>query len=438
MFKYYLQLGLRSLRRNPVLTALMVMAIGFGVAASMTTYTIFRAASGDPIPWKSSRLFVPQIDVWGPGSRRKGGDDPADAMTYIDAIALMRAHRAHLQTALYPIAPTVYPDDPSQKSQSVPGHAVSGEFFPMLDVPFLYGNGWSAAEDDKHALVVVISKGLNQRVFGGVNSVGRNIQLDGHSYRVTGVLNDWHPQPRFYDLAVANAFGPADQVFLPFTTAIDHQFATNGNFGCGIQLPDPGFAGTLASSCVWIGYLVELDTASDVSAFKTYLDGYAREQQASGRFSWAPNNRLRDLPAWMDAEQVVPPETNISIVVALCLLLVCMVNTVGLLLAKFLRRAGEIGVRRALGASRLAIAAQFAMESGTIGLAGGALGLLLTWVGVRLMHGVLPKEIAALAHIDLSLLWQTLLLAVVATVLAGLYPIWRAMYVRPSLQLKED
>ena len=79
-FKYYLQLGLRSLRRNPVLTALMVMAIGFGVAASMTTYTVFRAASGDPIPWKSSRLFVPQIDVWGPSSRRKG-TEPADAMT---------------------------------------------------------------------------------------------------------------------------------------------------------------------------------------------------------------------------------------------------------------------------------------------------------------------------------------------------------------------
>lgn len=124
--------------------------------------------------------------------------------------------------------------------------------------------------------------------------------------------------------------------------------------------------------------------------------------------------------------------------VALCLLLVCMINTVGLLLAKFLRRSGEIGVRRALGASRRAIAAQFGVEAGTIGLAGGVLGLLLTWLGVQLMQGSLPSHIAALAHVDLVLLWQTLLLAVVATVLAGLYPIWRAMYVRPSLQLKED
>jgi putative ABC transport system permease protein len=436
MFKYYLQLGLRSLRRNPVLTALMVMTIGFGVASSMTTYTIFRAMSGDPIPWKSDKLFVPQIDSFGPGSRRNN-NEPVDAMTYIDAVALMHAHQANLQSALYPIAPTVYPNDPAQKPRSVPGHAVYRQFFPMLDVPFLFGGAWSAVDDEQRATVVVISDSLNQRLFGGTNSVGRSIQLDSHIYQVVGVLGDWHPQPKFYDVANTGAFGSADQVFLPFTTAIGAQLATAGGFGCS-KLPDPGFAGTLTSSCVWIGYMAELDTPSQVDSYRSYLDGYAHEQQASGRFSWAPNNRLRGLLAWLETEQVVPRETKISIVVALCLLLVCMVNTVGLLLAKFLRRSGEIGVRRALGANRFAIAAQFAVEAGMIGLAGGLLGLLLTWLGVRLMHGSLPKEIAALARIDLTLLWETLLLAVIATVLAGLYPIWRAMFVRPFLQLQED
>jgi putative ABC transport system permease protein len=436
MFTYYLQLGLRSLRRNPVLTALMVMAIGFGVASSMTTYTVFRAMSGDPIPWKSDKLFFPQIDAWGPHHRRDG-TEPRTAMTYIDAVLLMRDHRAHLQSALYPIAPTVHSDDPGQKSRTAPGQAVYSEFFPMLDVPFLYGGGWTAADDEQHARVAVISKSLNQRLFEGTNSVGQSIQLDNHSYRVSGVLDDWHPQPKFYDLATTDAFGSADQVFLPFTTATDAQLATKSGFLC-IQLPGPGYAAMLSSSCVWIGYMVELDTPSQVSAYRTYLDGYAHDQQASGRFGWAPNNRLRDLPAWLDSWQVVPPQTRISFVVALCLLLVCMVNTVGLLLAKFLRRSGEIGVRRALGASRLAIAAQFGVEAGTIGLAGGVLGSILTWLGVQAVRGLLPRQIAALAHIDLRLLWQTLLLAVVAAVLAGLYPIWRAMYVRPSLQLKED
>jgi putative ABC transport system permease protein len=437
MFTYYFQLGLRSLRRNPVLTSLMVITIAFGVAASMTTYSVLRGMSGDPIPWKSSKLFFPQIDAWGPQARN-GGSEPADAMDYIDASALLRAHRAPKQAAIYGIAPTVYPDDPGQKSIATSGHAVSADFFFMAEPPFLYGAGWSANEEEQRARVVVISKRLNQRLFAGANSIGRQIRLDGGSYRVVGVLDDWHPQPRFYDLATNDAFGSADQLFVPFATAIDAQMATNGGFGCGNKLPAPGFAGTLSSDCVWISYMVELSGAAEVREYRNYLDGYAHAQQTSGRFGWPANNRLRNLPAWMDFEHVVPPELKVSIAVAFCLLLVCMVNAVGLLLAKFMRRSAEIGVRRSLGASRMAIAAQFGMESAAIGTAGGVLGLLMTWTGTSLMRGALPSQVANLIRIDSSLLLQTLLLAIVATVLAGLYPTWRAARVTPALQLKTD
>jgi len=101
MFGYYLELALRSLKRSPGLTALMVLSIGFGVAASMTTYSVFRAVSGDPIPWKSSKLFVPQVDMRGPTGRDATGEPPT-AMDYADAVTLMRAHRAELQSAMYP------------------------------------------------------------------------------------------------------------------------------------------------------------------------------------------------------------------------------------------------------------------------------------------------------------------------------------------------
>ncbi|MDE2156680.1 MAG: ABC transporter permease [Xanthomonadaceae bacterium] len=419
------------------MTALMVMTIAFGVAASMTTWSVFRAVSGDPIPWKSARLFVPQIDNWGPNGRSSDGEPP-NAMDYADAMALMRDHRAKRQSAMYQISPSVVPAQPGKHPLNVSGHAVYGEFFPMLDVPFKYGSGWSAGDDESRAQVVVISSKLNQKLFGGAGSVGRSVNIEGRDYRVVGVLDDWNPQPRFYDVVNSGGFSVnGDDVFLPFNTAIGAGIANDGNTNCNAVPKESGFVGLQHSECVWIAYMAELD-AGTVAAYRDYLDGYAREQQRGGRFGWAPNGRLRDLRAWLDNQHVVPSDTRVSLLVALGLLLVCLVNTVGLLLAKFLRRSGEIGVRRALGAQRAAIYAQFLTEAGIVGLAGGVLGLLLTGAGVASVGWVLPRDIAALARVDVSLLLLTLLVAVAATMLAGLYPTFRASRVQPAWQLKSN
>ncbi|EIL99662.1 peptide ABC transporter permease [Rhodanobacter thiooxydans] len=437
MFSYYLELALRSLKRSPGLTALMVLAIGFGVAASMTTWSVFRAVSGDPIPWKSAQLFVPQIDNWGPNGRSNDGEPP-NAMDYADAMALMRDHRAKRQSAMYQISPSVVPAEAGKHPLNVSGHAVYGEFFPMLDVPFKYGSGWRASDDENRAAVVVISSKLNQKLFGGAASVGRSVNIEGRDYRVVGVLEDWNPQPRFYDVVNSGGFSVnGDDVFLPFLTAIQTGMSNDGNTNCNAVPKESGFVGLQRSECVWIAFMAELDTGA-VAAYRDYLDGYARDQQRAGRFAWAPNGRLRDLRAWLDNQHVVPSDTKVSLLVALGLLLVCLVNTVGLLLAKFLRRSSEIGVRRALGAPRAAIYTQFITEAGIVGLAGGVLGLLLTGVGVASVGWVLPKDIAALARVDLSLLLLTLLVAVIATVLAGLYPTFRASRVQPAWQLKSN
>ncbi len=439
MFAYYLQLGLRSLKRNPVLTALMVMTIGFGVAASMTTFSVFRAVSGDPIPWKSSKLFLPQIDMWGPKGRDKGDTEPPDAMDYTDAMALMQAHRGVRQSALYQVSPSVVPAQSGRHPINVGGHAVYSEFFPMVDAPFLYGSGWGAADDHQRAQVVVISSKLNDKVFGGGNSVGKTVELEGKPYRVTGVLGDWNPQPRFYDVVNSGGFSEQqDDVFLPFQTAIGVGMPNNGNTNCNEVPAEPGFVGLQHSSCIWMSFMVELDDAAQVAAYKQFLDGYARQQQQVGRFTWPPNTRLRSVPEFLDFEHVVPRDTKISLLVALGLLAVCLVNTAGLLLAKFLRRAPEIGVRRALGASRREVYTQFLTEASMVGLAGGVLGLALTGAGVAGVGWVLPRDIATLAHLDLPLLLLTLVVAVAAATLAGLYPTFRAARVQPAWQLKSN
>jgi putative ABC transport system permease protein len=436
MFAYYLQLGLRSLRRNPLLTALMVMAIAFGVSASMITYSVFRAVSGDPIPEKSSRLFTPEIDNWGPQQDEKG--EPPGALTYTDAMAMMKAHQATHQTFIYQVILSGLPTALNSLPIRVTGYAVTADFFSMFDVPFQYGGGWSTADDDSRASDVVLTKEFNQRMFGGANSVGREITLSGHDYRIVGVTEHWDPLPRFYATWSGDEFSDPVDFYVVFNRMVDLQVDTSGRNSCRGPLTFLGWDSWLRSECIWIMPWVQLDNANDVAHFRQYLYGYAAEQQQAGRFAWAPNVRLRSVMQMLEHMQVVPPESRISLVVALGFFVICLVNTVGLLLAKFMRRASEIGVRRALGASRHEIYSQYLVEAGAVGLAGGVLGLIFTALGMNSVGWLFDPSIARLAHLDVSLVGLTLLVAILATVAAAFYPAWRAAQVQPAWQLKSN
>jgi putative ABC transport system permease protein len=436
MFAYYFQLGLRSLRRNPLLTTLMVVAIGFGVAASMTSYSVFRAVSGNPIPQKSSQLYEVQIDNWGPQHNNQG--EPPDELDYTEVMDLLNAHKALRQTALYPVLLSIIPPDPQKKPIRPPTYAVYADAFRMFDIPFLYGSGWTAAEDQGRAPVVVIGRALNDRLFHGANSVGQQINLSGHDYRITGVIDNWNPQPKYFDPLSSDPFRAAEQLFIPLTRAVDQQLITAGNTGCSTENYGSGWDAFLRSDCTWLLYWVELPGAPDATAYRQYLHDYAAEQQRAGRFAWPPNVRLRNVTQWLDYMRIVPPETSLSLYVSLGFLLICLINTVGLLLAKFMRRAPEVGVRRALGASRGAVYTQFLIEGAAVGVAGGVLGLLLTGIGIWSVGLVFDERIARLATLDLPLMALTLCVAVLASVLAALYPTWRAAQIQPAWQLKTN
>ena len=90
MFNYYLKLGWLSLRKNPLLSLLMVAAIGVGIGACMTILTVNYTMSGNPIPQKSERLFHVQLDSWDANDPGDDGFNPPDQMTYRDSMALMR------------------------------------------------------------------------------------------------------------------------------------------------------------------------------------------------------------------------------------------------------------------------------------------------------------------------------------------------------------
>lgn len=434
MFGYYIHLALRSFRRNRVLTALMVLTIALGIGACMTTLTVFHVLSGDPIPGKSDRLFYVQLDPR-PLAGFKENEEPLEQVTRFDAEELLRQKQAKRQAMMVGGAAVIEHDDSALKPFSEALRYTSADFFAMFDVPFLYGQAWSASEDERHASVTVIAKSLNDKLFNGADSVGKTIRVKGAALSIVGVLDDWSPKPKFYDLNTGH-YNRDEQMFIPFSTAMELTLGTEGSTDCFVMTPVQD-SSDINAPCVWIQYWAELGSASQASDYQAYLGNYSAQQKSAGRFERPPNTRLRNVTSWLKYKQVIPGDVRLQLWLAFGFLLVCLVNTVGLLLAKLLRRSGEIGVRRALGASRIEIFKQCLVEAGSIGLVGGVLGLGVALLGLwAIRHR--PTGYAALAHLDVTMLWLTFVLALLASLLAGLLPAWRAMQITPAIQLKSQ
>lgn len=440
MLGYYFELAVRSLRRNLVLTTLMVAAVGVGIGASMTVLTTLMAMSGNPIPGKSEQLFVPQIDSWGL-QLRHGAHDPdflPSQLSYRDAMTFMNAHRGTRQAVMYATGLNIEP--PAGIPFPAAGRATDGDFFGMFEVPFRSGTVWSPAQDARQEKVVVLSAKLADRVFPGIDPVGRTISLGGRDYRVTGVIRRWTPIPRFYDLS--SAFAESEDFYIPFSTAIAQQLPNHGGINCHSE-PAPGFEGRVKSDCVWLQFWVELPTAAYVRDYKSFLRAYAADQQRSGIFHWPPWVQLHNVTEWIGYKynNVVPDALRVNTLMAAGFLLVCLVNALALMLAKFSSRALELGIRRALGASRRDLFLQCLTESLTVGFLGGLLGLALTAAGLAMLRGLhgVSRADSALGQLysqNTDVVLVTITVAVIATGCSGLYPSFRASRVQPGQQIK--
>jgi putative ABC transport system permease protein len=224
MFGYYLQLALRSFRRNKVLTGLMVLAIALGIGAAMTTITVFYVLSGDPLPGRSQHIHYVQLDPETMNGYEPGGE-PNQQMTRFDAEALLREARGDRQAMMSGAGLAIEPSREGLAPFNVDARQTTADFFPMFDVPFAHGGPWQGADDAGRARVAVISGALNERLFGGEDSIGRTIRLNQTDFTVVGVLDEWRPVPRFYDLNNSR-FGEVEQVFIPFSTARDMRLGT--------------------------------------------------------------------------------------------------------------------------------------------------------------------------------------------------------------------
>jgi len=308
-------------------------------------------------------------------------------------------------------------------------------FFPIFEPPFRYGSGWSPAQDRSAARVAVIDAETNDKLFGGENSVGRKVRLGGEDFTVVGVLEKWRPTPRVYHVS-NGAFNDPQSVFVPFSFGIEKKMNSNSNNSC-YKDSEPGYDGLLASDCIWIDMWVQVKDEADAQRYLSFLNDYVGEQKKSGRFPRPVNNRVYTVSEFLQAQRVVGRDVRTQVWLAFAFFAVCLINTVGLLLAKFMGKAPEIGLRRAVGASKPAVFAQYLTESGLVGIAGGLLGLVLTGLGLLALRKLYAgTSIERLAELDWVMVGLSLLIALIASLIAGLYPTWRACQVQPATQLK--
>jgi putative ABC transport system permease protein len=439
MFGYYLDLAIRSLKRNRLLTVLMVLAIAIGIGASMTTLTVMHLLSGDPLPGKSAHLFYAQVDG---DPTPHGGSlrEPPDMLDYRSAMDLWGAHRADRQALIADSPIKLGVPGTGQPPLMLTMLSTTSDFFPMFDVPFEYGSAWTAADGANRARVAVISSDLNDKLFGGKDSVGKTLRIRESDVQIVGVLKPWRPSPTFYSVVggrfangdTASYYGKPEDVFMPFRTSLEVNDGNFQQFNCWALPPQPGHLEN--APCNWVGLWVELHGQAKIAAYRAFLDHYAQEQKALGRIGYT-ETRLRALMDWLDYNHVIPKNVKLQTWLAFAFLAICLFNMVGLLLAKFLRRAGEIGVRRALGASRRSVFAQCLTEAGLIGFIGGVGGWLLTLVGLWLVRRQ-QTAYSGLVHMDASMFAITFVLAIVVSLIAGALPALRASRIAPALQLK--
>jgi putative ABC transport system permease protein len=439
MLLHNLRIAWKSLKRNRALSVLIVTGIALGVAVSTTFATVRHSYAKDPIPSKSDVLYYVRLDSWDPLKPYPGADTtlPPTQITYRDMTAIMKSEIPRRQSGIFKTALYVYPDPKIGRPFREIVRLCFSDFFPMLDVPMLYGSGWDKKADAGPEPVVVLSREMNDKLFGGKNSVGKNVRMGDREFRVVGVIGDWTPSVKFYDLT-QNYIEKPETIYMPFNFVKPMQLRTFGNSdGWGTSGGLSGFDGFLQSETCWIQMWVELEDRASLEKYRDFLSAYVLDQKKHGRFQRPLNNRVSTVREWMRDQRVVPPETTAMLILSLLFLGVCAVNLVGLLLGKFLARSSEVGVRRALGASRADIFLQHVVECELIGIVGGVIGLLLS-LGALVFLNQWLKTTATRGdffRLDVPMILLSIGLSLAAGLAAGLYPAWRTCRLAPAVHL---
>ncbi|MDK1285897.1 ABC transporter permease [Pseudoalteromonas umbrosa] len=435
MLLHYCDLAWRNIKQTPFVSMLMIIAIGIGIGVTMTTLSVYHMMSADPIAHKSDKLHAVQLQVLDDGYTWRTEDDVPLQLTYPDAKYLLENSPLEKRVAMLKSGAAVHIDRPDSVPFIEGLRVTSRHFFELFDVPFLHGNVWSESQSKQAALVVVISEGLANKLFGKTDVLGESIYLGERLHEVVGVTKTWLPTVKFYDVN-NDPFEASEQVFVPFTHIEAYKLPSWGNTNGWKSEDINSFEDFLNSETVWLQFWVEFDSESQKRMYGQFVLDYMTEQQKLGRFNRKElDYNLKTVPQWLKYNYVVSSDNKILVGLSFMFLAVCVANILGLLLAKFMKRAPDAGVRRALGASKTQIFSQHLVEVALLGLLGSIVGVLLAQVGLAGIRGTMSGY-DLIAIMDWKMLLIAPVISILACLIAGLFPAWVVCKTSPATHLK--
>jgi putative ABC transport system permease protein len=379
-----LRFAIRLLVKQPGFTLAAILALGCGIGLSTAIFNAFSAVLLRPVPHlreENRIVYINPFILKQPDSQM--------GMTLPDFLDLR--DRTQTLDGLTLVMDRTFIFGGGEKPERVLGASISAASFTMLGVQPLRGRVFRPDEEkDGAAPVAILSYGLWQRRFGGSDAIiGRTTQINGDQVTVIGVLPEGF---RFPEVA---------ELWMPMRYDVKNQPRGNFSFPCYARMK-PG---------------VTLDQVQ--AELTTVAADFARQYKDTNDGVSLRARLIRD-----EATRESGTQVRLMLGAAVFVLLIACANVANLLLAKSAARSREIAIRTALGATRGRIVRQVLTESLLLGLAGGALGLLVgVWVN-GLILGAIPVELPFWMKFgfDWLVFAFSLAAAIGSSLLFGLFP----------------